>query len=98
MLSFDGSSPNSILILDNASVHHTHPIQSLLKDCGILAIFLPPYSPDYNPIELAFSYVKYYLKLHEDIVEFASHKVLIEAAFKSITKDYCCKWIEHCGY
>ena len=50
---------NSIIVLDNCSIHHTHGIENLLS---IPVLFRPPYSPDYNPIEELFSYVKSYLK------------------------------------
>ena len=59
MLPFDGSNHISILIMDNVSFHHSDIITKL-QDAGILTIWLPPYRPDYNPIEEAFSYVKYY--------------------------------------
>jgi len=48
--------PRSILILDNCRIHHAEEIRQLVEDeaqCKL--IFLPPYSPDYNPIEQAFS-------------------------------------------
>ena len=43
MHSFDGSSPQSILIMDNCSVHHVQEIQDLLASVGIPLIYLPPY-------------------------------------------------------
>ena len=64
MQQFDGDSTASMLIMDNLSVHHCNPIVSLLKDTGMVVQLLPSYSPDRNPIEEAFSYIKYYLKLH----------------------------------
>ena len=66
--SFDGNS-SSMIIMDNFSVHHTESVISLLHESGIVVTFLPPYSPDMNPTEEAFSYIKSYLKLHEDIME-----------------------------
>lgn len=68
MLPFDGTSPRSIAIMDNCSIHHMQDVSDLFTDAGILQIFLPPYSPDMNPIEMAFGYVKGYLKKHEDIM------------------------------
>ena len=41
----------------------------LFTAAGILVLFLPPYSPDYMPIEETFSYIKYYLKKHVDLWE-----------------------------
>ena len=83
---FDGSSKNSVLIMDNLTVHHCEPIVSSLKDMGIVVQFLPPYSPNLNPIEEAFSYVKYYLKLHEDLMQEMNDLIpLITSAIDSIT-------------
>ena len=58
---FDGISSKSIIIMDNYSVYHTQEVHDELQNAGVLVIFLPPYSPDYMPIELCFSY---YLKSH----------------------------------
>ena len=58
MLPFDGANARSILIMDNASVHHITELVELLRQAGILVFFLPPYSPDLNPIEESYSYVK----------------------------------------
>ena len=49
---FDGESDNSILVMDNCSIHYVDEILELLQSAGILVIFIPPYSPDLNPIEL----------------------------------------------
>lgn len=61
-------------------------------------LYLPPYSPDLNPIELAFGYVKQYLKQHEDIIHALPAINIVKAAFKSINKELSNAWIEHCGY
>ena len=85
--------------MDNLTVHHCKPIVSLLKDMGIVVQFLPPYSPDLNPIEEAFSYVKYYLKLHEDLMQVTNDPIpLITSAIDSITVNMCNKWITDSGY
>ncbi|PPQ90786.1 hypothetical protein CVT25_010287 [Psilocybe cyanescens] len=48
--------PNSVVILDNCTIHHDKDIERLIvHDCGAKLIHLPPYSPDYNPIEQYFS-------------------------------------------
>ena len=59
MRPFDGISPALIAVMDNLSVHHVKEITDLFHQGGILPFFLPPYSPDLNPVEEAFSYVKY---------------------------------------
>jgi transposase len=49
---------NSVLIMDNAKIHHDEEMVNLIERIGCKILFLPPYSPDYNPIELAFSTIK----------------------------------------
>lgn len=60
MLPFNGQNERSILVMDNCTVHHVRPVTTLLKQAGIVTLFLPPYSPDLNPIEEVFSLVKGY--------------------------------------
>ena len=99
MHAFDGSSPRSILVLDNCSIHRVDEILELLRSTGIVVMFLPPYSPDYNPAEEAFSYVKYYLKRHDDLLQQLHDKTpIIKSAFKSITAQLARAWIADCGY
>ena len=69
MLPFDGQNPRSIVVLDNCSIHHMQQVIDLFDAAGILVLFLPPYSPDFMPIEETFSYVKYYLKKHTELWE-----------------------------
>ena len=98
MLHFDGFNSKSIAIMDNCSIHHVQEVSDLFNDAGIMLMYLPPYSPDMNPIELAFSYVKGYLKKHEDIIHVVSPISIIKDAFHSITVEMCESWIKHCKY
>ena len=52
---FDGLNPCSIVVLDNASIHHACNMLTHARDAGCLVYYLPPYSPDFNPIECLFS-------------------------------------------
>ena len=57
------------------------------------------HTPDYNPIEEIFSYIKYYLKEHDEILQAMDDPVpLIEAAFDNITSEQCNGWINDSGY
>ena len=58
---FNGSNHNSVVVFDNASIHHLSTVFDLITAAGALVSFLPPYSPDLNPIEEAFSKVKAYI-------------------------------------
>jgi len=55
LLPFNGTNPQSVLVMDNPSVHHVEYAASLIEDMGALVVFLPPYSPDLMPIEDLFS-------------------------------------------
>src|SRR2546423_15247271 len=46
---------NSVIVMDNARIHHDNELIELLEGLGCRVVFLPPYSPDFNPIETAFS-------------------------------------------
>ena len=99
MLPFNGSNIRSILVLDNCSVHHTLEVKELLRRAGILVFFLPPYSPDLNPIEELFSYIKGYLKKHDELLQVVhNHVDIIKSAFESVTQQQCNGWITHSGY
>ena len=82
--------------MDNCFIHHTELVIDLLKEVGIVVIFLPPYSPDYNPIGLVFGYIKAYLKHHSELLQALSDPLpVIKAAFESITPQQC---QSHAGY
>ena len=99
MMTYNGTNPHSIIIMDNCSVHHIAEVRDLLHQVGILVLFLPPYSPDLNPAEEAFSYVKSYLRKHDVMLQSgAPLPTVVQAAFNSITEDQCNSWITDSGY
>lgn len=59
---FNGINPNSVVVLDNCAIHHVPELPELIKSVGALVKFLPPYSPDLMPIELAFGNIKGYIR------------------------------------
>ena len=54
--------PKSVLVMDNASFHHSDRIRQLCSDAGVKILYLPPYSPDLNPIEEFFAELKAHIK------------------------------------
>ena len=54
----------SIIVLDNVSIHVDRRIVQAIEEKGCLVKYLPPYSPDYNPIELTFSVLKAWMRRH----------------------------------
>ena len=82
---------HSVVILDNASIEN---VVKAIEDIGVLVHFLPPYSPDLNPIEEAFSKVKYAMKLLEDDTT-GDIELIALYAFATITQDDCRGWINN---
>jgi len=85
------------LILDNLSAHKVdYAIQPLI-DKGVKVVYMPPYSPDFNPIEMAWSKIKSYLRK----VKARTHDALFVAtgeALNLITESDILGWVKHCGY
>ena len=95
---FNGINAHSVFVLDNASVHHVPAVVDALQQWGIMVQYLPPYSPDLTPIELAFSKVKSVLKANESKWEDLEVETCLIAALNTITARDCQEWISHCGY
>ena len=98
LLPFDGTNPHSIVVLDNCTVHHVPEVIKSIQDTGALLLYLPPYSPDYNPIEEAFSKVKTTLKSYEndyDASNISDVETLLLMSFAEITQEDCIGWIDH---
>src|SRR3954467_11431371 len=86
MNSFPGR--NSVLVMDNAKIHHDEELINLIESIGCRVLFLPPYSPDYNPIEIAFSTLKTWFKQNRDFMEIClDPEYAIMAACSQITTD-----------
>ncbi|KIL55693.1 hypothetical protein M378DRAFT_17709 [Amanita muscaria Koide BX008] len=97
---------NSVIILDNARIHKHPWIMEKIEERGMRVMFLPPYSPDYNPIELAFSVIKAFVRrdgtlgredVDQGIDDTYVYLHLLEAAY-SITGDDALGFYHHCGY
>lgn len=95
---FDGVNAHSVVVLDNAAIHHVDGVVDLIESTGALVIFLPPYSPDLNAIEEAFSKLKIILKANEELLDTLDIELLVLHACTSITEDDCNNWIKHAGY
>ena len=90
---FDGDNSHSVVLLDNCSIHHTTESVVELQQYGSLVHFLPPYSPDYNPIENIFAKVKQSIKLLEANDPSTDIEDILLQAFARITQEDCTKSI-----
>jgi transposase len=89
--------PGDLLLMDNCGIHKEREIRPLLEAVGANVIFLPKYSPDFNPIENAWSKIKNKLRelaprTMEDFID------AICTAFRSVTGHDVIGWFKHCGY
>lgn len=89
--------PGKIIIVDNYSVHQSSKVRRLIEAHGCYLINLPPYSPDFNPIEQAFSKVKAYLRKVAARTTERLEKA-IATALQAITPQDARGWFRHCGY
>ena len=89
--------PGDIVIMDNLPAHKPVAIREAIEAAGAELRFLPPYSPDFNPIEMAFSKLKALLRK-------AAARTMddlwnaIAAAIKSFTPSECANYFTACGY
>jgi len=89
--------PGDCVILDNLSAHKGSEIRELIESVGAELWFLPPYSPDLNPIEKMWSKVKAILRK----IKARTEKELIAAiaaALEQVTASDCAGWFKSCGY
>ena len=89
--------PGDIVILDNLGSHKGHETRRLIEARGAYLVFLPPYSPDLNPIELAFSKLKGLLrKAAERSIDDLWER--IGTLLDDFTPEECGNYIRHAGY
>jgi transposase len=89
--------PGSVLVLDNASIHKGGQIECLASTAGCRVLYLPPYSPDLNPIELAWAFVKSQVRRcgpREDVVR----QPAVAAALAAIPETLAPACFRHCQY
>jgi transposase len=89
--------PGDVVVMDNLSVHKTQDVESLITATGAQLIYLPPYSPDYSPIEHCWSKLKTWLRG----MKARSRDALDQALMKiipRISNQDSRAWFAHCGY
>jgi transposase len=90
-------SAGDIVIMDNLSPHKSEPTLALIKAAGASVLFLPAYSPDFNPIEKMWSKVKASLRSAEART-LAALQEAIAAALAKVTAQDARNWFVSCGY
>jgi len=90
-------SPGQVVVMDNPSAHKGQKVRELIEERGCELLYLPPYSPDYNPIEQAFSKMKALMRKSGA----RTREALIGAmgdALSAITARDASGYFGHCGY
>ena len=89
--------PGQVVVMDNLAAHKVAGIRSAIEAAGCRVVYLPPYSPDFSPIEPMWSKVKQALRTTAartlDTLGDA-----IAAALKAVTTSDCRGYFGHCGY
>ena len=89
--------PGDIVVMDNLSSHKGQRVRALMQSAGATLLYLPPYSPDLNPIELAFAKLK-------QLMRSAGHRTMngmwndVQRMLDLITRDDAANFLHHCGY
>jgi transposase len=86
-----------IVVLDNLGAHRTQRVRELFAGSGVRVKYLPPYSPDLNPIELAWAKLKQQLKGAKARTHDALNAAIADA-MTTISPEDARAWITHCGY
>jgi len=86
-----------VVVLDNLAVHKQPEVRAAIEAAGAHLRFLPPYSPDFNPIELAFAKLKAFLRAARPRT-FDHVITLVAAALELFTQTECRNYVRHCGY
>lgn len=86
-----------IVIMDNLSSHKSPVVRDAIRATGARLLFLPPYSPDLNPIEQTFSKIKHWMRMAQtrsvDTVQNALADII-----DTITPNECCNYFRKAGY
>ncbi|WP_249689061.1 IS630 family transposase [Microvirga sp. 3-52] len=92
--------PNAILLMDNLRPHHATEVRDLLDRAGIGLLYLPRYSPEFNPIEHAWAKVKERLKAKaaRSLEALEALEAELKPALNAITAKDARGWIRHAGY
>jgi len=89
--------PGDVVVLDNLAMHKQPEVHAAIAQAGARLRFLPPYSPDFNPIEQAFAKLKAFMRAarprnFDQVVE------LVAIALELFSPLECLNFVRHCGY
>jgi transposase len=86
-----------VLVMDNLKAHHDRRVRPLCRAAGVRVVYLPPYSPDLNPIEPGWALQKQLVRKCAPRTATALRRVARRARFR-VTARHCRNWFTHSGY
>jgi transposase len=86
-----------VVVLDHLAVHKQAEVRAAIEQAGAQLRFLPPYSPDFNPIEMAFAKLKAFFRAARPRT-FDHVCELMATALALFMPDECANYVRHCGY
>jgi len=89
--------PGDVVVMDNLSSHKVDGVRKLIEEAGAELLYLPPYSPDLNPIEKAWAKLKQLLRAARARTQKALDQAIAEA-LSLISADNALAWFKHCQY
>ena len=89
--------PGPVVVMDNLPAHKVEGVRGLIEAAEAELLYLPPYSPDFNPIEQAWSKVKQHLRSAKARTRETLESATTDA-LATITPDNAAAWFAHCGY
>ena len=90
-------SPGDIVVMDNLPAHKVSGARTAIEHTGARLLFLPPYSPDFNPIEQAFAKIKALLRKAATRT-LPALEAAIASALDAFTPDECANYFTNAGY
>lgn len=82
------------VVIDNATAHKVKGVKTMIEKCGATLVYLPPYSPEFNAIELAWNKIKHYLRKQRARTTKQLHKAYFKA-LKLISLENAQKFVTH---
>lgn len=86
-----------VVVMDNLSAHHDARVAAACSRAGVRLLYLPPYSPDFNPIESGWALQKQHVRRHAPRDPVALRRIARRARYR-VTRRHCRGWFAHAGY
>jgi transposase len=89
--------PGQVVVMDNLSAHKVSGVRQSIEQVGATLVYLPPYSPDFNPIDQCWAKIKQWLRSAKARAIDALDHAITEA-IAAVTPQNAAAWFNHCGY